>query len=153
MSESPSPVLLYLLPCSSTLSYLITLPAELRFYKSQSTIFRPSLGCVLFILIRYVSIIVMVVSNYGNLATSFTVESCNHYYLVAPVFKVLQTMVSQIILGVRTFNIARRQRAVGIILATAFVVTTVFEWFTNMYNRVPVLANVSCTDAILPTRN
>ena len=66
----------------------------------------------------YVSIIVMVVSNYGDLATSFTVESCQHYYLVAPVFKgssgsalphswrspgllVLQTMISQVILGVR----------------------------------------------------
>ncbi|KAI9568113.1 hypothetical protein HD554DRAFT_2022816, partial [Boletus coccyginus] len=104
--------------------YLVTLPAEARFYRSQSNILRPSLGCILFILIRYVSIIVMVVSNYGVLATSFTVEVCNRYYLVAPVFKVLQTMVSQVILGVRTFNIARRQRGVGIALAIAFIVTT-----------------------------
>lgn len=128
----------------------------------------------------------MVVSNCGVLATTFTVESCNHYYLLAPVFKgpsrlricptlsthplsVLQTMISQVILGVRyvgfvlsrlaqhpskrTFNIARRQRAVGIALATAFAITTAvspfpesanfstehlaqLEWFTNMYHRI-----------------
>lgn len=125
--------------------YLITLPAELRFYRSQTDIFRPSLGCVLFFLIRYVSIIVMVVSNYGVLATSFTVETCSHYYLVSPVFKVLQTMISQVILGVRTFNIARRQQSVGIILIAAFVITAALEWFTNMYDRIPVLDNGNCT--------
>ncbi|KAF8553786.1 hypothetical protein OG21DRAFT_1186249 [Imleria badia] len=125
--------------------YLITLPAELRFYRSQSNILRPSLGCILFVLIRYVSIIVMVVSNYGVLSSSFTVESCNNYYLVAPFFKVLQTMISQVILGVRTFNIAQRGRGIGISLAIAFVLTTGLEWFTNMYWRVPILGNGSCT--------
>jgi len=125
--------------------YLITLPAEVRFYRSQSNFLRPSLGCILFVLIRYVSIIVMVISNYGVLATSFTVESCQNYYLAAPCFKVLQTMVSQIILGVRTFNIARRRSGVGMALAIAFVITTGLEWFTNMYNRVPVLSEGSCT--------
>jgi len=125
--------------------YLITLPAEVRFYRSQPTILRPSLGCVLFILIRYVSIIVMVVSNYGVLATSFTVDSCNNYYLVAPFFKVIQTMISQVILGVRTFNIARRDRNAGVALAVAFAITTALDWFTNMYRRVPVVADGSCT--------
>jgi hypothetical protein len=87
----------------------------------------------------------MVVSNYGVLSSSFTVESCNNYYLVAPFFKVLQTMISQVILGVRTFNIAQRGRGIGISLAIAFVLTTGLEWFTNMYWRVPILGNGSCT--------
>jgi len=125
--------------------YLITLPAEFRFYRSQSDIFRPSLGCVLFVLIRYISIVVMVVSNYGVLATSFTVASCNNYYQIASIFKVLQTMISQVILGVRTFNIARRTKGVGVGLAIAFFITTGLEWFTNMYHRIPVLAHGSCT--------
>jgi hypothetical protein len=133
--------------------YLITLPAEVRFYRSQPNILRPSLGCVLFVLIRYVSVVVMVVSNYGVLGT-FSAEECNSYYLVAPFFKVVQTMISQVILGVRTFNIARRERSVGIALAVAFFLTTGLDWFTNMYRRVPVLESGSCTpgnDGTYPT--
>ncbi|KAF8122685.1 hypothetical protein EV363DRAFT_1359471 [Boletus edulis] len=120
--------------------YLITLPAEVRFYRSQPTLLRPSLGCVLFVLIRYVSIIVMVVSNYGVLATSFTMDSCNNYYLVAPFFKgekvlLALTWVAQFLCK-RTFNIARRDRNVGVALAIAFAITTALDWFTNMYRRV-----------------
>jgi hypothetical protein len=61
---------------------------------------------------------VLILSNYGFFSTGFTPETCQHYYLVAPVFKgwsssylqpedsidyaaVLQIMVSQVILGVR----------------------------------------------------
>ncbi|KAG1737426.1 hypothetical protein EDB19DRAFT_2025691 [Suillus lakei] len=134
--------------------YAITLPAEWRFYRSQSSIFHLSMACVLFILIRYnlasprhakisrshqcsyVSIIVMLVSNYGVFATNFTQETCQHYYVVAPIFKVLQTMVSQVILGVRTFNIARRNRRVGIALALFFFISITLEWFTNMFARI-----------------
>ncbi|KAF9226320.1 hypothetical protein BS17DRAFT_777052 [Gyrodon lividus] len=125
--------------------YILTLPAEWRFYRSQSHIFRPSLGCTLFVLIRYFSIIVMIVSNYGVFATSFTQESCQRYYMVAPVFKVVQTMISQVILGVRTFNITRRSRRMGLALLIFFIIATGLEWFTNMYNRVPVVADGNCT--------
>ncbi|KIJ63168.1 hypothetical protein HYDPIDRAFT_156657 [Hydnomerulius pinastri MD-312] len=116
--------------------YFLTLPAEWRFYRSQTHIFHLSLACILFILIRYSSILVIVVSNYGVFATSFTEESCRRYYLIAPIFKVIQTMVSQVILGVRTFNITRRNRRMGIALAIFILIATVLEWFTNMYNRI-----------------
>ncbi|KAI6043545.1 hypothetical protein EDC04DRAFT_2562599 [Pisolithus marmoratus] len=82
--------------------YFLTLPIEYRFYRSQPHVLRMSQACVLFILIRrYISIIAMIVSNYGAFATSFTIESCRQYYYVSPIFKVLQTMVSQAILGFR----------------------------------------------------
>ncbi|KAG2750412.1 hypothetical protein P692DRAFT_20801887 [Suillus brevipes Sb2] len=116
--------------------YVITLPAEWRFYRRQSSIFHLSIACILFILIRYVSIVVMLISNYGVLATSFTQESCQDYYMLAPIFKVLQTMVSQVILGVRTWNIARRNRRVGITLALVFTISIALEWFTNMFARI-----------------
>ena len=35
----------------------------------------------------YFSIVVMIVSNYGVFATSFTEETCQKYYFVSPVFK------------------------------------------------------------------
>lgn len=125
--------------------YVITLPAEWRFYRSQSSIFHLSIACILFILIRYVSIVVMLISNYGVLATNFTQETCQDYYILAPVFKVLQTMVSQVILGVRTWNIARRNRRVGITLVLLFTISIALEWFTNMFARIPVVADGNCT--------
>lgn len=125
--------------------YLITLPAEWRFYRSQSSIFQLSLACILFILIRYVSIAVMLVSNYGAFATSFTQETCQHYYIVAPTFKVLQTMISQVIIGVRTWNISRRNRQIGIIVALLFFTSITLEWFTNMFDRIPVVVDGNCS--------
>lgn len=125
--------------------YIITLPAEWRFYRSQSSFFRLRLACILFILIRYGSIIVMILSNYGVFSTSFTQESCKHYYMVAPVFKVVQTMISQVILGVRTFNIARRDRRIGIALVVLYFVSVSLEWFTNMFDRIPVVVSGNCT--------
>lgn len=125
--------------------YIITLPAEWRFYRNQSSFFRLRLACILFILIRYGSIIVMILSNYGVFSTSFTQESCKHYYMVAPVFKVVQTMISQVILGVRTFNIARRDRRIGIALVVLYFVSVSLEWFTNMFDRIPVVVSGNCT--------
>lgn len=125
--------------------YIITLPAEWRFYKSQTSLFRLRLACILFILIRYGSITVMVLSNYGVFSTGFTLETCKHYYMISPIFKVIQTMISQVILGVRTFNIARRNRRVGIALVVLYFVSVSLEWFTNMFNRIPVVVHGNCT--------
>lgn len=125
--------------------YIITLPAEWRFYRSQSSLFRLRPACILFILIRYGSIMVMILSNYGVFSTGFTQETCKHYYMVAPVFKVMQTMISQVILGVRTFNIARRERRIGITLVVLYFISISLEWFTNMFDRIPVVVSGNCT--------
>ncbi|KIK99645.1 hypothetical protein PAXRUDRAFT_30360 [Paxillus rubicundulus Ve08.2h10] len=125
--------------------YIITLPAEWRLYRSQyhDRGLRLSHVCILFVLIRYVSIIVMVLSNYGMFSSSFTEESCQRYHIAAPIFKVLQTMISHTILGVRTFNILHRSRRLSVVLVISFVVVTGLEWFVNMYNRIPVLFEAS----------
>ncbi|KAI5983905.1 hypothetical protein EDD15DRAFT_1832333 [Pisolithus albus] len=115
--------------------YLITLPIEYRVYRSQRSFFHMSLACILFILIRYSSILVMVTSNYGFFATSFTVESCRQYYYVAPIFKDVQATVSQAILGVRTFNIAGRNKHLGLFLLVYFCITVTLEWFFDLYRR------------------
>lgn len=54
-------------------------------------------------------------------------------------------MISQVILGVRTFNIARRNRRVGIALVVLYFVSVSLEWFTNMFNRTPVVVHGNCT--------
>ncbi|KAG1809580.1 uncharacterized protein BJ212DRAFT_593219 [Suillus subaureus] len=128
--------------------YILTLPAEWRFYRSQSSVFHISLACVLFILIRYVSIMAIVVSNYGFFSTAYTLQTCQHYYLVAPVFKAIQTMISQAILGIRTFNIARRNKRIGIVLLLLYLFSTAAEWFSDLFHRTPVVVDVRhCTSA------
>ncbi|KAG1737427.1 hypothetical protein EDB19DRAFT_1829531 [Suillus lakei] len=128
--------------------YAITIPAEWRFYRSQPSIFRISLACVLFILIRYVSALVMILSNYGYFSTGFTQQTCQHYYLATSAFKVVQTMISQVILGVRTFNIARRDRRIGIALLLLYLLSILVEWFTDLYHRIQptaVVVDGNCT--------
>ncbi|KAG1742122.1 hypothetical protein EDB19DRAFT_672317 [Suillus lakei] len=127
--------------------YFLTLPAEWRFYRSQSSIYHLSLACVLFILIRYVSIMTIVVSNYGYFSISFTQQACQRYYLVPPIFKVVQTMISQVILGVRTFNIARRDRRIGIALLLLYLFSVSAEWFAVLFHGTPAVVDGNCTSA------
>ncbi|KAG2109562.1 uncharacterized protein F5147DRAFT_145101 [Suillus discolor] len=125
--------------------YVLTLPAEWRFYRSQSSIFHISLACTLFILIRYISIMAIVISNYGFFSTAYTLQTCQQYYLVAPAFKAIQTMISQAILGVRAFNIARRDRRIGIVLLLLYLLSVSAEWFSDMFHRTPVVDDGNCT--------
>lgn len=123
--------------------YILTLPAEWRLYRRQSSIFHLSLSCVLFILIRYVSIVTIVTSNYGFFSTTFTYQACQKYHSVPPIFQAIQTMISQVIFGVRTFNIAKRDRRIGIalLLLSLFAIST--EWIVQLSNRTPVVLKVS----------
>ncbi|KIN96618.1 hypothetical protein M404DRAFT_162643 [Pisolithus tinctorius Marx 270] len=134
--------------------YIITLPIEYRVYRSQRSFFRMSLACILFILIRYTSILVMVTSNYGFFATSFTEESCRRFYFVPPIFKDLQASVSQAILGVRTFNIAGRNKQLGLFLLVYFCITVALEWFFDLYRRTYLiyflLTNSMCSNPLSP---
>ncbi|KAH9929919.1 uncharacterized protein BXZ73DRAFT_16075, partial [Epithele typhae] len=115
--------------------YFITLPAEYRFYASQRS-WRLSPGCILFIAIRYSSIAVLLFSSVGYYSTSFSTALCNRYFIAAPVFKVLQTMISQVVLGVRTMNLSRRATWVTRTISITFMVCTMAEWFLNLWNRV-----------------
>ncbi|KAI6113879.1 hypothetical protein EDD16DRAFT_1115776 [Pisolithus croceorrhizus] len=128
--------------------YIITLPIEYRVYRSQRGFFHMSLACILFILIRYSSILVMVTSNYGFFATTFTDESCRRYYYVAPIFKDIQATVSQAILGVRTFNIAGRNKHLGLFLLVYFCITVTLEWFFDLYRRTSQVVDGNCVSGI-----
>ncbi|KAL1723827.1 hypothetical protein EV715DRAFT_285891 [Schizophyllum commune] len=60
-----------------------------------------SVSAILFILINITSICVLTVSNVGFFYPYFTVKSCDQFYLLPPIFKVIQAMVAQAILGLR----------------------------------------------------
>lgn len=118
-------------PC---FSYVRTLPAEYKFWRDKGPQIR--LKCVvvdicffklkrssftsliLFVLIRYVSIVTLVISNVGYFSHSFSAKACKNFYMVSVVMKgrhrnfltlplihftvlVLQTTICQFILGIR----------------------------------------------------
>ncbi|KAI0250590.1 hypothetical protein BJV78DRAFT_556294 [Lactifluus subvellereus] len=122
--------------------YLLTLPLEVRLYKSSDRI---GLGLILFILIRYSSIVVIVVSNVGFFYPRFSSTSCGHYYHAIPVFKVIQLMVSQTILGVRTYCISLSNVWVGRIISLAYFIVVTFQWFSALAHRIPVMTGVNAS--------
>ncbi|KAI0256587.1 hypothetical protein BJV78DRAFT_291744 [Lactifluus subvellereus] len=121
--------------------YLLTIPWEYRLYTSSDG---GSLGLILFILIRYSSVILMIVSNVGFFNHHFSPQSCGRYYLVIPAFKIIQVMVSQAILGIRTYNIARRNVWVGRTLLSTYCIVVVLQWVTDTVNQTPVMADGNC---------
>jgi len=124
--------------------YLLTIPSEIKLYKTASP---RSLGLILFVLIRYSSIVVIVVSNTGFFYHHFTPESCARYCYLAPVFKVFQIMVSQAILGIRAYNISHKKAWVGRLLCGVYIVAVGFEWFADFHRRFTVMINGNCTTA------
>ncbi|KIM79049.1 hypothetical protein PILCRDRAFT_823903 [Piloderma croceum F 1598] len=118
--------------------YLITIPAEYRFYKSQQYYGRIALSCILFILIRYISVILVMLGGVVWFGT-YSLEACKRWYMLPPIFKVLQVMVSQFVLGIRTYNLSQRSRPVGVVILALYVATCVAQWVANMYGRSPTL--------------
>ncbi|KAI0252947.1 hypothetical protein BJV78DRAFT_257516 [Lactifluus subvellereus] len=118
--------------------YFLILPWEYRLYKSSD---KRRLGLILFILMRYSSVILMVISNVGFFYHDFSPKSCGHYYHVASIFKV---MVSQAILGVRTYCISLHNIWVGRIILSTYVIVVGFQWFSNSVHFIPVMTNGNC---------
>jgi len=121
--------------------YLITLPTEYQIYKSSN---RRSFGFILFIVLRYSSIMILVLSNVGFFHHGFTPKSCEQYFMVPPVFKVIQMMASQAILAIRTYGISQRCPRVGWTLIAAYILVAVLQWFSSMYDRIPLMIDGNC---------
>jgi hypothetical protein len=97
----------------------------------------------------------LTVSNAGYFYHGFSAGTCSKYYLVAPALKgesfgglhvcaiftpyaVVQIMVSQTIVGYRTWNIAQRSRDMGTSLLIFGFMITGLEWYANLDSRIPV---------------
>ena len=56
---------------------------------------------------------------------------------------VIQIMISQVIIGYRTWNITRRSREMGVFLLVFGFTVTALEWYSNVDARIPVQDEVS----------
>jgi len=89
----------------------------------------------LILLRSYVTILAITFNNVGYFVGGFSVKECEHFYMISPVLKVVQVMISQTILGLRTYGIGGRSKKLGIFLLTFWIVCTVGEWFMGLYER------------------
>jgi len=87
---------------------------------------------------RYVSAGLMTVSNVGYFYHGFSVRVCSKYYMAAPVLKVIQIMISQAIVGYRTWNIAQRSKRAGVFLLFCGSVIAALECYSNLGSRIPL---------------
>ncbi|CAE6423279.1 unnamed protein product [Rhizoctonia solani] len=128
--------------------WFITLRPEFRLYQRHKPF---SKAVVLFVLVRYVSIAAIVTSNVGFFGTGFSARTCLHYHLVAPLTKMFATLISQVIISIRTYAISRKSRWVLYSLSTLFVLSCVPEVLGNAWQRKAVQnSTYNCTSGNLP---
>jgi len=97
-----------------------------------------TLSSTLFFLLRYSSIVVLTLSNFAFFYFGFDRQSCGRYYLIPALFKVVQTMVSQAILGFRAYHLSRNSRRIGYPLILFFVLASSLEGLATVYKRTMV---------------
>ncbi|KIJ07042.1 hypothetical protein PAXINDRAFT_158551 [Paxillus involutus ATCC 200175] len=83
--------------------------------------------------------------RHWSIFTVMDTVSTEKYLRVASLSIALYDLACILFILIRTFNITRRNRQMGTILLVSFVVATGLEWFTNFYDRVPVVLNGNCT--------
>ncbi|KAF7373838.1 hypothetical protein MSAN_00595700 [Mycena sanguinolenta] len=123
--------------------YLQSLPSEYRLYSRQKG--KPSIVCVLFVLVRYLGLAAVIIGNLGFFYHGFTPASCQKFYWAPPILKLLLYLVSQAILAMRAYAVSKKALWVRIVLPVAFVLTLVPELISIFYKRVPVSVKGSCT--------
>ncbi|QRV78612.1 alpha/beta hydrolase family protein [Ceratobasidium sp. AG-Ba] len=140
MLATPSPVTCESLPSS----YLQTIPGEIKLYRRQYEQGRISIVCILFIAVRYISIVSLVLNGIGFYSTSFDLDSCRKFRLAPPVTKMLAGLASQGLIFMRTWAISRKSRFVLVVLSALCVISLPLLIIGNVYKRSPFVKNGSC---------
>jgi len=65
----------------------------------------------------------------------FSSDACRHLYLVAPLFKVLQALSSQLVLFHRTYTISQKSAWIGIFLSLMVLASVPALLFANIFKR------------------
>jgi len=134
----------------ATYDYFLTLPAEVKLYRAQRSIFRPSQAAVLLFLIRYISIITIIAGAIGTYGPAMSHAECHNFFLVPGIARVVSTWISHYIMLVRTISIAGRRRSVAIPLWVIAFLTCFGEGFISLYRRSEFIGALgNCGSAFL----
>ncbi|KAJ7085359.1 hypothetical protein B0H15DRAFT_373005 [Mycena belliarum] len=124
--------------------FFITIPSEIRLYRRQTSICKPSLACVFFILARYVGMLYICWVSYVFFGTGWTDNMCGR---IAPVGAFLRGLVSTISASVfiwRTWAIWGKNRYIWMAMSLVLIPVTIFSYGPGLV-QVPVVVNGGCT--------
>ncbi|KAH7338289.1 hypothetical protein B0J17DRAFT_418438 [Rhizoctonia solani] len=124
--------------------FIQTIPGEIKLYRRQIAQGRMSMVCFLFIVVRYVSVLSLVLNGVGFYVTGFDEESCRKFRLAPPVTKMIAGLASQGLIFMRTWAISRKSRPVLIILSVLCIITLPMMVIGNVYKRDPYIRDGSC---------
>ncbi|KAF9648955.1 hypothetical protein BDM02DRAFT_2018660 [Thelephora ganbajun] len=126
--------------------FVLTLPAEWRIYRG-----RPGQNFVraspsFFFLVRYTSAVLLITGSYVFWrGTGFSDVTCHRLSLVPVIFKCLQAMVVQLIMGWRTYTISRQRKFVLYSLTCLYIAVISVQWFTIFYGRMVTRPGGTCS--------
>ncbi|KAJ7240540.1 hypothetical protein C8J57DRAFT_1478160 [Mycena rebaudengoi] len=124
--------------------FVVTIPSEIRLYRRQKSILKPSLACIFFILARYVGLLYICWVSFVFFGTGWTDTACAR---IAPVGTVLRGFVSSISAAVfiwRTWAIWGKNRYIWMGMTLVLIPVTVFSYAPGLI-QVPVVINGGCT--------
>ncbi|KAJ7469412.1 hypothetical protein B0H11DRAFT_2044187, partial [Mycena galericulata] len=121
--------------------YVMTLPSEYRVYKCQRNFWKPFPACILFVLVRYATLIAIVMATAFFFGTHWTEKTC--VPAVGGALRALSASIVSLIFLWRTWAIWNKSRTILYFLMVAFIPTTVFTW-GFVFNQVPEVKDGSC---------
>ncbi|KAL1749965.1 hypothetical protein FB107DRAFT_224659 [Schizophyllum commune] len=143
--------------CFFVYDWALTLPAEIRLYRRQG-IARPSVACILLILVRYLGAIALVFNMLGFFAHFFDdIDGgiCRGYYRVMPMTQCLASWASHVVFVLRTCAILNNTRGYVVSLTLLAVVVCAAELFAQLwsFNRFTVGTTGNCLIQYSKDRN
>ena len=117
--------------------WMLTLPAEIRLYRKQSSLSRPSTACILVILGRYLGLIALLTNLVGFFAHFFPDEphpACQTFYRFMPITQCLASWASHAVFVVRTSAICRKTRSPIFGFVVVAFVAAGLELFSQIYS-------------------
>ncbi|KAJ7081152.1 hypothetical protein B0H15DRAFT_1024930 [Mycena belliarum] len=124
--------------------FIITIPRQIRLYRRQKSILKPSLACVFFIIARYIGMFYICWASFVFFGKGWTTTSCAR---VAPVGAFLRGLVSSISAAVfiwRTWAIWGKNHYIWMGMTLVLVPVSVFSYGPGLV-QIPVVVNGGCT--------
>ncbi|KAK0467278.1 uncharacterized protein EV420DRAFT_675747 [Desarmillaria tabescens] len=114
--------------------WILTMPAEIRLYRRQSSIFHLSTACMLLILVRYLGLIALVLNLVGFFSRGFTMETCAPYWRVMPITQCIASWASHAVFVVRTLAICNNELGPAVALSALGIIVSGLEIFAQLYS-------------------
>ncbi|KAL1741730.1 hypothetical protein HDZ31DRAFT_44783 [Schizophyllum fasciatum] len=122
--------------CFFVYDWALTLPAEIRLYRRHG-IARPSIACILLILVRYLGAIALtfnILGFFGHFFDDIKGDVCRGYYRVMPITQCLASWASHVVFVLRTCAILSHGRAHVVFLSTLAVVVCAAELIAQLWS-------------------